>query len=153
MSWEMKTNISLLIFFLFACTQLQGQYRFISMGTGDGLPHEKIISIRQDASGFIWIGTRDGIARYDGRDLKVIRPEQAQETSRVDNHIVSIFPSRNGDTWFSTFKPGIYRYSLAEDKIEYFPIMLEGKSGPGTGSFPWMRIPVGSCGWEPLAKC
>ncbi|RLD90889.1 MAG: hypothetical protein DRJ29_14860, partial [Bacteroidetes bacterium] len=123
----MKTNISLLIFLLFACTQLQGQYRFISMGTGEGLPHDKIISIRQDASGFIWIGTRDGIARYDGRDLKVIRPEQAQETSRVDNHIVSIFPSRNGDTWFSTFQPGIYRYSLAEDKIEYFPMNAGGK--------------------------
>ena len=62
----MKTNISLLIFFLFACTQLQGQYRFTSLGTGKGLPHDKRISIRQDASGFIWIGTRDGLARYDG---------------------------------------------------------------------------------------
>ena len=124
---QMKTNISLLIFFLFACAQLQGQYRFFSLGTGDGLPHDKIISIRQDKSGFIWIGTRDGIARYDGRDLKVICPEQAQETSRVDNHIVSIFPSKNGDTWFSTLQPGIYRYSLAEDKIDYFPMNAEGK--------------------------
>ncbi len=120
-------NIRLVIFFIFVCIQLQGQYRFTSLGTGDGLPHDKIIAIRQDESGFIWIGTRDGIARYDGRDLKVIRPEQAQETSRVDNHIVSIFPSRNGDTWFSTFQPGIYRYSLAEDKIEYYPMNAEGK--------------------------
>ena len=94
----MKTNISLLIFFLFACAQLQGQYRFTSLGTGDGLPHDKIICIRQDESGFIWIGMRDGIARYDGSDLKVIRPEHARETSRVDNHIVSIFPSENGNT-------------------------------------------------------
>jgi ligand-binding sensor domain-containing protein len=123
----MKTIRSLVLFFIFACTQLQGQYRFNSLGTGDGLPHDKIISIRQDESGFIWIGTRDGIARYDGRDLKVIRPEQPKETSRVDNHIVSIFPSKNGDTWFSTFQPGIYRYNLKEDKIEYYPMNAEGK--------------------------
>ncbi|RYG53140.1 MAG: hypothetical protein EOO01_05125, partial [Chitinophagaceae bacterium] len=40
--------------------------------TEDGLPQSLVSGIVEDRDGFIWIGTQDGIARYDGRSFKTI---------------------------------------------------------------------------------
>jgi ligand-binding sensor domain-containing protein len=37
--------------------------------TRSGLPHNHVLSITQDDKGFLWIGTRDGVCRYDGQDF------------------------------------------------------------------------------------
>lgn len=121
------TRILIVIFFFLVTSYSNAQYKFNSLGIEDGLPHDKIITIKQDKSGFIWLGTRDGIVRYDGMELKVMRPEKPKKTSRVDNHIVAICPGSDGNVWFSTFQPGIYRYSILKDEIDYFPLNAEGR--------------------------
>ena len=49
----------------------QSQYRLL--GIQDGLPNQKVHAIDQDRDGFLWIGTNDGLARYDGSSFKVFR--------------------------------------------------------------------------------
>ena len=50
------------------------QYRFSHLSTKDGLSHNSVLCIRQDAHGFMWIATRDGLNRYDGHLCKQYEP-------------------------------------------------------------------------------
>lgn len=57
------------IFFALGLQYLYAQnepYRFTTFGTRDGLPEKFVYNATQDASGFIWLGTANGIYRYDG---------------------------------------------------------------------------------------
>ncbi|MBQ2090197.1 MAG: hypothetical protein II466_01145, partial [Bacteroidales bacterium] len=40
--------------------------RFIHYNAADGLPSNTVYAVTQDAEGALWIGTRNGLARYDG---------------------------------------------------------------------------------------
>ena len=46
-----------------------------NISTGDGLSHHSVNTIYQDEFGFIWIGTLDGLNRYDGHRFKVFKNE------------------------------------------------------------------------------
>src|SRR5215216_4687888 len=47
----------------------------------NGLPQNYISGMAQDKDGFLWIGTRDGLARYDGRDFLVFRQQYNDSNS------------------------------------------------------------------------
>jgi ligand-binding sensor domain-containing protein/signal transduction histidine kinase/DNA-binding response OmpR family regulator len=57
---------------------------FEKLLTTDGLPHSTVYAISQDSKGFIWIGTREGLVRYDSYEIKPF-PEK-----KVDEHVVSL---------------------------------------------------------------
>ncbi len=42
-----------------------------TFNVADGLPQSFISGLVQDSTGFIWTGTRDGLARYDGKKFKI----------------------------------------------------------------------------------
>src|SRR5215203_6274344 len=48
---------------------------FHRITTRDGLPHYTVLAITQDAQGFLWFATGDGLARYDGYDFFVYRTD------------------------------------------------------------------------------
>ena len=54
----------------------------------DGLPQNFISGIVQDQDGFLWVGTRDGLARYDGRHFKTYR-QQYQDSSSLSSSVVT----------------------------------------------------------------
>ncbi|WP_158069910.1 hybrid sensor histidine kinase/response regulator transcription factor [Cnuella takakiae] len=68
-----------------------------SLTTEDGLPQGFITGIVQDRKGFMWLGTRDGLARYDGRSIKVLRSEEGDSTTLSGNIIrfLSLDPHNN----------------------------------------------------------
>ena len=49
----------------------QRRLRFSTLSNKDGLSQMGPQGIAQDASGFLWIGTADGLNRYDGVEIKV----------------------------------------------------------------------------------
>lgn len=55
-----------------------------------GLPEYYVSGIVQDKAGFIWIATRDGLARYDGRRFKLFRHQVRNGASLANNVIVSL---------------------------------------------------------------
>ncbi|MGD2148436.1 MAG: two-component regulator propeller domain-containing protein, partial [Anaerolineae bacterium] len=54
----------------------------------DGLSQSSINCIVQDAQGFMWFGTQDGLNRYDGYEIEVYRPEAENPSSLSDKWIV-----------------------------------------------------------------
>lgn len=65
----------------------------------DGIPQSYISGIVQDPSGFIWISTRDGLARYDGRKFKTFRNERDNPSSLTSNIIDKLFLDKTGRLW------------------------------------------------------
>ncbi len=81
------------------------------IGIEKGLSNNAVTSIYQDRRGFVWVGTYDGLNRYDGYDFLVYRNQPHDSTTLINNRIVSIYEKGN-DLWIGT-KGGlsVYNYS------------------------------------------
>jgi signal transduction histidine kinase len=76
------------------------QSHFLHFTTLDGLPTNKIYCATQDASGFIWFGTDNGLVRYNGSDFKTFTVRDGLP----DNDIFSVFEDAQNRLWISGFK-------------------------------------------------
>ena len=69
--------VVLLIWMLKVSAQIP---EFHHISVEDGLPNNSVISLTQDAAGFIWMGTYDGLNRYDGYSFKIFRNKWDDES-------------------------------------------------------------------------
>ena len=78
------------------------QYRFETINQNNGLSNNAVNALYKDADGFLWIGTEDGLNKYDGTKFKVYRHYSNDSTSLVGNHVYDIYPSSAGKLWISS---------------------------------------------------
>ena len=79
---------------------------FSSFSKLQGLRHDQIRSLIQDAMGNIWLGTDDGLTKYDGKYFSHFTTEQGLNS----NLILSVFQDRKATIWFGTFGGGVTKY-------------------------------------------
>jgi len=77
----------------------------------EGLSHNEVTSIVQDNDGFIWIGTRGGLNRYDGYEFKVFNQIPGDSNSLVNPSIESLFVDSKGNIWIGTKSGGVSKYN------------------------------------------
>jgi signal transduction histidine kinase/ligand-binding sensor domain-containing protein/CheY-like chemotaxis protein len=73
----------------------------------------------KDSKGFIWVGTIDGLNRYDGYQFHVYHTNYLDTTSLSENFITSLHESAGGDIWVGT-RNGINLYNPATDGFRRF---------------------------------
>lgn len=112
-------KISLLLFLLHSLNTVllanNGDLRFIHLSTDRGLSNSEVYSIVQDKEGFIWIGTADGLNRYDGRTFKTYRKDEKDSTSLRHDVINSLFVDTRGTLWVGTDQGGVSKYDKEKD--------------------------------------
>ena len=89
---------------------------FSSLTIENGLPQSTVETMIQDSKGFIWVGTNDGLARYNGYEFKIYRNEYGKKESLVGNYIVKIVEDRYGYIWVGT-SSGVSRINTSDNKI------------------------------------
>ncbi|WP_134090203.1 two-component regulator propeller domain-containing protein [Olivibacter sp. XZL3] len=99
------------------CLTVNAQFKRI--GLREGLSNNSITTIYQDRYGFMWLGTFDGLNRYDGYEFKVFKNNLRDSLSLPNNRISAIDEDGNGNLWVGT-KQGIYR--LDKSKLSFFPL-------------------------------
>ena len=73
--------------------------------TQDGIPQSALLSLAFDRKGYLWVGTQDGAARFNGQTWQVINlPERF-----VSNYIRTVLGTSDGSVWFGTRNGGLAR--------------------------------------------
>ena len=70
--------------------------------------------------GFIWIGTQDGLNRYDGYEFKVYKHDPDDENSLSENIITALHQDRDGMLWIGTQKGGLNLFDPVAGSFEHF---------------------------------
>jgi ligand-binding sensor domain-containing protein len=103
----------ILIILFFSITQIYlsqtETYQFIHLSFEEGLSQSSALAIEQDNLGQVWIGTRNGLNKFDGNKITIYKNEADNEESLSRNHILSIKQDRDGFIWKGT-TDGINRF-------------------------------------------
>jgi len=101
---------------LFLCAQ---KFRFNEILETDGLSSNEATCVYQDDRGFIWIGTKNGLNRYDGNTVRVFKYSITDTTSLSNNYIWAIKEDDDNNLWIGTFS-GLNRYIPEGDCFESY---------------------------------
>lgn len=114
----MKSPVLSILFLLISVTLLAvpNDFRFRHFSVEDGLSSNSVRAIMQDKYGFLWIGTEEGLNRYDGIMIKSysICPQAAGK------YISSLYGTKK-NIWIGTDE-GIYIYAYATETFTYFDL-------------------------------
>jgi serine phosphatase RsbU (regulator of sigma subunit)/ligand-binding sensor domain-containing protein len=84
--------------------QAQTGVLFDHVTVRQGLSQGTVNCILQDAQGFMWLGTQDGLNRFDGYDMKVFKHDPADPKTLNDNFIVFLGEDSSRTLWIGTLK-------------------------------------------------
>lgn len=102
---------------------------FLHLSLEQGLQQQVVTSLVEDRDGFLWIGTQDGLARWDGYRFRVFRrnaPDPHDALALPDNYISTLFMDVRGDIWLGTVNGGLARYQRELDRFVVLPGVLQG---------------------------
>lgn len=95
------------------------QYYFRSYQKSDGLSSNTVTCIKQDAAGFMWFGTRNGLNRFDGTSFKVFKNDANDRLSIGSNSILSLYEDKQHQLWIGTYR-GLYKYDALHENFLLF---------------------------------
>jgi ligand-binding sensor domain-containing protein/signal transduction histidine kinase len=101
------------------------QIHFKHLNIENGLSQSTINCIFQDSQGFIWIGTQDGLNRYDGYSFRIFRPQPNNPYSINTIDIWSIHQAKadSGNViWLGTHAGGLNIYDVRLDQFHHFEL-------------------------------
>lgn len=78
------------------------QLRFNHFTVEQGLSQNTILSVVEDKYGFIWLGTWEGVNRFDGYNFKVFRAEEDNPGALTNNRISIVVIGKDGNVWVKT---------------------------------------------------
>lgn len=81
--------------------------KFKRLSVAEGLSQNKVNCILQDGYGFVWLGTDDGLNRYDGYEFRKYYHNPADSTSISDNNIKCMIEMPGNKIWVGTLAGGI----------------------------------------------
>lgn len=77
----------------------------------NGLSSNTVFDIIQDTDGFIWVGTENGLNRFDGYNFVNYKNIPRDSTSLINNYVYALFEDNNKQLWIGTER-GISIYNL-----------------------------------------
>jgi len=97
-------------------------YYFRHYQVEQGLSNNTVFCVAQDKRGFVWLGTKDGLNRFDGYNFKVFRNISTDSTSLGDSFVRSLLIDQS-DTLYAGTRNGLYRY---DPRLEKFTSLVSG---------------------------
>ena len=114
--------------------EVENQMTFYLLDMESGLAHNVVNSIEQDKLGYIWIGTIEGVSRYNGNGfLNFTQNNYSPGKSLNNNFIQQILLRKNGDLTFAT-DDGINIYNPPAEKF----YLLQKQNGLLTNSISYI---------------
>jgi len=122
-------NIRQLFIILFGCWSLfssqrglaQSNISFQNLTVEHGLASHQVRAIAKDQKGFIWVGTADGLQRYDGYEFRTFHP--SKDRSLLGSDVIrALFVDKKGTLWIGTQGGGLKRFQNGKfDSFQHDP--------------------------------
>ncbi|GAB4048575.1 hypothetical protein GCM10028810_35600 [Spirosoma litoris] len=101
-------------------------FRIDHVGVSEGLTQGSVYYMLKDTRGFLWLGTQDGLNRYDGHHFRTYRPSlrkdgTVQSGSIRGINIFGIVEDSDGNLWIGT-EDGLNRYDRKKDRFDCFAV-------------------------------
>ncbi|SFE90126.1 two-component regulator propeller domain-containing protein [Thermoflexibacter ruber] len=124
----MLYRIGLLILLFFNVLEINAQesIRFERITIKDGLSQNTVTCILQDRMGYLWIGTLDGLNKYNGLDFEVYKNEIDNPRSLQSNLISALFEDSEGSLWVGT-RRGLHYFNKAREE---FTLIVDSTLNP-----------------------
>lgn len=127
----MKKNVTKILFLLFCsitfyCNVYCIELNFRSYMVENGLSSNTVYDIIQDSEGYIWIGTENGLNRFDGYEFRNFIHVPRDTTSIVNNYVYCLFEDSDRMLWIGT-QQGVSIYDLQSKRFR--PFNLQTKEG------------------------
>ncbi|MDB5010349.1 MAG: ATP-binding region ATPase domain protein [Mucilaginibacter sp.] len=144
--------------FLPVCTlYAQDNLTFKNLNVDNGLPQNSVLSVLQDQKGYIWVGTFDGLSKFNGLEFKVYKNEEDNSKSIGNNKISKLFNDRDGNLWVGTvdylnlFDPNtesFIRFKVSNSNVNIAVLsIVQDKQG-----ILWVGTDYGLCYIKPKSK-
>jgi signal transduction histidine kinase/ligand-binding sensor domain-containing protein len=91
---------------------------FISIS--DELVNNEVTSILQDKNGFIWFGTRGGLQRFDGYEMKLLKNDFGKKSNLLSQSIEVLQNGKHNNIWIGTKSGGLSSYDFKTGEITNF---------------------------------
>ncbi|MAW99653.1 MAG: hypothetical protein CMN72_08395 [Sphingomonas sp.] len=98
---------------------------FSTLKDRSALPHPTTTAIIQDTSGFIWIGTRRGLARYDGQRVLTFLQKPGDPSGLTDNYVRNLLALPGGRVLVGTNVGGLLRFDPKTNRFARLQLQEE----------------------------
>ncbi|MFA6457554.1 MAG: two-component regulator propeller domain-containing protein, partial [Bacteroidota bacterium] len=115
-----------MILFLVVQSVSAQRLQFERLGIEQGLSQSTVFSVTQDSAGFLWIGTLDGLNRYDGNSFKVYKHHPGDTNSIAANSFYRLYPLQDGSIAASTLNSQINIISTTSPNIKRLNTLAAG---------------------------
>lgn len=111
-----KITFLLLLCWLGLPLSLLAQYHFRTIDTRSGLPDNYVTSILKDKYGFVWMGTLNGLSRYDGFSHRIYDIKKPT-SGLLDSNVRHLGEDASGQLWITTYFGTPYLYDRNKDRV------------------------------------
>lgn len=112
--------------------QAQPTMNFSRYSIEQGLSQSNPFCIMQDKRGFIWIGTQDGLNKFDGYTFTIYRP--SAKCALSDAHILSLHEDKEGKIWVGTRNGGVSVFDYTTEKFSSYTAIKQAFPMQGTAA-------------------
>jgi ligand-binding sensor domain-containing protein/signal transduction histidine kinase len=96
------------------------QLRFEDVNASDAIPEGVITALAQDSKGFLWVGTQNGVLRFDGYRFRTFVHDDAIAASLPGNYVLSLCAAKDGALWVGTISDGLARFDPKREQFTSF---------------------------------
>ena len=111
--WIFFIVVTLLTF----SSSAQYHFSFSHYTSDNGLSQNSITAMMKDHAGYLWIGTRDGLNKFDGYNFTLYNSKPDKKFSVLSNRILALKEDKWGKVWVKTYDEIVYRLDQSTEEF------------------------------------
>jgi len=113
---QRAVRVFLLLSILLPASSSAGEkIKFGHLTIEEGLPETGVITMLQDRLGFLWLGTQNGLSRYDGFTFTMFKPDPDDPGSIAGRLVMALYEDGAGRLWVGTRRGGLSSFDRATE--------------------------------------